>query len=711
MEKKGSRSVQPASKGLTSDSKKSQDGASGKLWPRSGRRREPAGGSLASKNESSRKPTPQRTVKNFDIKRPRPRGTLNTGSTMGRTETTRLEEDFEAELGSVFLPGSKKQSLNHLLNFVYVTPTREGRYQSERGSSNKNSNRLILTKKHKYNKEHFLQANCQFVVNSSGDYKQYMNNPDALVDWSLIEQVNVQVSDYPSCPICLYPPVAAKMTRCGHIYCWSCVLHYLSLSDKTWRKCPICYESVYKQDLKSVTSKHYKTFNVDNVITFKLMKRVKGSLVTYPAAATVREEKIFNLSDAENDVYSKLLVANQLEVLSIIDRENNELKAQLIENGECPENCFIEEALRLLDERRNAVLRNFEPGTNFLDENKACELNKDAENFNENLAIADNTDAPFEGISSNNVERENLDISTTTQQSKFHYFYQASDGQHIYLHAINARMLEHTYGSLEHSPETITGKILEKEGGSMTEELRKRLRYLQHLPVTCQFEVAEIQLKQPIVSKETLQHFSEQIDVRKKRRQRRAREEKRREKKIADEENRLLGRYPTANIHLESQDQFPCFDGRVRTESECTQPSEGSLPEIATPPNSLNAEQEHAGPSFAKMLASAKKPETIKWPALKTSTVPTKLINVTGQKVSSCFNGVRINKSDSEPDLEELEPIPPSTSLGDAIVKALQKAEVNDMFHDPGAVPSGKKKKIKNRQKVLFTTTLAYTGK
>ena len=69
-------------------------------------------------------------------------------------------------------------------------------------------------------------------------------------------------------------------------------------------------------------------------------------------------------------------------------------------------------------------------------------------------------------------------------------------------------MLEHTYGSLEHSPETITGKILEKEGGSMTEELRKRLRYLQHLPVTCQFEVAEIQLKQPIVSKETLQHFS-----------------------------------------------------------------------------------------------------------------------------------------------------------------------------------------------------------
>lgn len=41
----------------------------------------------------------------------------------------------------------------------------------------------------------------------------------------------------------------------------------------------------------------------------------------------------------------------------------------------------------------------------------------------------------------------------------------------------------------------------------MTEELRRRLRYLQHLPITCQFEVAEIQLKPPIVSKETIDHF------------------------------------------------------------------------------------------------------------------------------------------------------------------------------------------------------------
>ena len=68
-------------------------------------------------------------------------------------------------------------------------------------------------------------------------------------------------------------------------------------------------------------------------------------------------------------------------------------------------------------------------------------------------------------------------------------------------------MLEHTYGSLEFAPTIITGNIVEKEGGSMTKELRGRLRYLQHLPVTCQFEVAEITLSESIVSRETMNYF------------------------------------------------------------------------------------------------------------------------------------------------------------------------------------------------------------
>lgn len=132
------------------------DGVSSRPWLGGSRRRESAGSSLSTKSEVSRKPQPHR-VKPFD-KRPRPRGGggYNSGA-VARNETLWVEEEQQVELGSVFLPGSKKQSLNHLLNFSY-TPRERGNYQSDRGHHGNNGNRMLGTKKHKYNKEHFLQA-------------------------------------------------------------------------------------------------------------------------------------------------------------------------------------------------------------------------------------------------------------------------------------------------------------------------------------------------------------------------------------------------------------------------------------------------------------------------------------------------------------------------------------------------------------------------
>lgn len=58
------------------------------------------------------------------------------------------------------------------------------------------------------------------------------------------------IGEAANCPICLGAPVAAKITKCGHIYCWACMLHYLALSDLSSRPCPICYEPVAGNDLK-----------------------------------------------------------------------------------------------------------------------------------------------------------------------------------------------------------------------------------------------------------------------------------------------------------------------------------------------------------------------------------------------------------------------------------------------------------------------------
>ncbi|WRT64875.1 uncharacterized protein IL334_001811 [Kwoniella shivajii] len=55
------------------------------------------------------------------------------------------------------------------------------------------------------------------------------------------------------CPICLGKPVAGRMTKCGHIFCFPCILHYIQLSDiPKSAKCPICGDTVHSSMLKSV---------------------------------------------------------------------------------------------------------------------------------------------------------------------------------------------------------------------------------------------------------------------------------------------------------------------------------------------------------------------------------------------------------------------------------------------------------------------------
>jgi hypothetical protein len=75
-------------------------------------------------------------------------------------------------------------------------------------------------------------------------------------------------------------------------------------------------------------------------------------------------------------------------------------------------------------------------------------------------------------------------------------------------------MLSSQYGSLENCPRVIRGRILEKESTSMTLELRNKLRYLKHLPVTSVFEVCEIDIRVPKINREVWEEFQPQLEAR-----------------------------------------------------------------------------------------------------------------------------------------------------------------------------------------------------
>lgn len=715
---KNTKFSQSSAKGVPTDAKKTQDVTNNKLFPKTSRRREPTSTCSFSKYEQPRKCNVQKT-KSFD-KRPKPKGQYH-GSAK---EDTKVVQPEITEPGSVVVQGSKKQNLNHLLNFHYEPREMQGgsdvwsHGKSTKGYS-RNSNRwLPPVQRHKYNKEQFLQASCQFIVTANGNYSSYLTDPDTLVDWKLVEQIKIHSPENLSCPICLCTPVAGKMTRCGHVYCWPCILHYLSLSDKSWHKCPICYELIQKSDLKSVTEITQTTLNLGDIITLRLMRREKGTLLAVPVGSVNQNPtNFFPAADAmSNEVYSKLLVADTDHVMNIINCERVQLKLEMLDNPDSPENCYIEQALNELSKREeelvNKIRSKSEADATAQKEDNVTEdqqsFQHESENREEIINVVNEKEIKNDEASSKIIESSNISQSTSGVQ-KFFYFYQADDGQHLYLHAMNVKMLELQYGSLENSPHIIEGKLLEKEGGSLTEDLRRRLRYLCHLPLTCQFELAEIDLKPPIVSQEVLTSFRDQLVLRQKRRQQREREERKREKKITEEQNKRMGKYPKPNVHIDSQRHFPQWQPELLFSEETVpsppesvtassivgSPSMSTFDDIVYNKQAENTAQEQ-GPSFAEMLRNTgtRLKSPLAWPSVTSS-----------QEKS---NSIKSPQSFSSGNEEEEYASPPmySQSFGDALAIALEQTKLLGGKKDGGR----KKKKKKGKSTLLFATTMAHAS-
>ncbi|XP_018392986.1 PREDICTED: RING finger protein 10 isoform X2 [Cyphomyrmex costatus] len=663
-------------------------------------------------------PTKYNVQKTKDlVKRQRPKGQYHGGA----EENSKVVEEKLPEYGSVLVQRSKRNG-NHLLNFHYERYVMRDAQNRDVGRHNSNSNRLLPpVQRHKYNKEQFVQASCQFVVTASRDYSLHLTNPDILVDWKSIEQIILHNSENLSCPICLHPPVAGKMTRCGHVYCWPCILRYLRYCQETGNyKCPICDEYLHKNDLKSVVEITRKLFNLGETVNLCLMRREKNSLFAMPVKSALHPPTTFLsvLENADNQVYSKLLIANVNDIVNIIECENSELELELKINPAMA--LDIKQALNELSKRKEKLLWQIAeskdvPLTENITEKETAEETSQKYEVDVDTSCKDDDKSLVKQSSTDSVSS---DSQTTSSSSKFSYFYQAEDGQHMYLHAANVKMLEMQYGSLEYCPPVITGKLLEKEASICTEELRRRLRYLCHLPLTCPFELAEIELKPPLVSEEVLHAFHEQLNSRQKYREQREREERKREKKIIEEENRQIGIYPTPNIDIESYQHFPQLQSELQLSNEnVLSPSESVMSSIASSPT-LSAFDEIA----SKQETDHLREQTRTFADIaKTSTMSTKMSNkstnawpVVRPKTHSgttnaCFNKdeevlTKTHKSTNAwPSVKsEMFACTPGTSFNED-EKKTYVSEAKDESNTFGK----KKKKKKGKGTVLFTTALA----
>lgn len=171
--------------------------------------------------------------------------------------------------------------------------------------------------------------------------------------------------------------------------------------------------------------------------------------------------------------------------------------------------------------------------------------------------------------------------------------------QHYYLSPLDIRILQAAFGSYRHFPSSILPRVERVSSGHVVDdELRRRVKYLGHLPYGCEVGFLECDWADT-VSPEVLKDFATQIERRRKRHsEKEAREEKDRVRieKASEREISSLRRNKRPSIpnDLFSADNLPTLGGSA-TDSSGNEP--GSSPPWAHRTNSAFASLASPGTS------------------------------------------------------------------------------------------------------------------
>ena len=152
-----------------------------------------------------------------------------------------------------------------------------------------------------------------------------------------------------SCSICLSNLFIPQATRCGHIFCYTCILRYLFFDDgeSTYvapsQKCPLCNHYISLRDLKPfMFLPEIAAPEEGKEIIMRLMTIEKGSMFAKIATQNSRRGKMLNMgkekqkgdlsitnivpgTDDADSIYSRISVVDPEWVRNKINTDRKEL--------------------------------------------------------------------------------------------------------------------------------------------------------------------------------------------------------------------------------------------------------------------------------------------------------------------------------------------------------------------------------------------------
>ncbi|KAL8669549.1 MAG: hypothetical protein Q9168_005868 [Polycauliona sp. 1 TL-2023] len=516
----------------------------------------------------------------------------------GQRRPRLADEDAAAESAVMQSTRNRKgqTSITHLMNFV-LPPRPQNHYHSSNArNSRRNPTWGLGSGYHAADKARYIHANYRFIVDPQGDYRAQALDADVHLDWATVLQILASAkSQSASCPICLSHPVAPRMAKCGHIFCLPCLLRYMHSTDDTapvlekrprWKKCPICWDSVYVSETRPVrwfTGQEGDSPQEGGDVVLRLVAREPGSTLALPrdgAASLEAGEVVPWYFAAEIMDYARVMKGGEDYMTSEYEREIEELQQQEREDelifGE--ETQWTQKAIAAISELKTRVKGLGNPPVvpavpNDRKSRRAPITFHEHHSESPDFHLAQHASSSDPSSSTNpksrpippssevskpdvppgidkaysNHERMSLPVgerSLSQQKGPVNhtstlpfFFYEAL--QHFYLSPLDIRILRVAFGDFSSFPSTILPRVERVSTGHIVDdELRRRAKYLAHLPRGCEVAFLECDWTDT-VSPEVLSGFSIEIERRRKRNhEKEAREEKERvraEKKEDDE--------------------------------------------------------------------------------------------------------------------------------------------------------------------------------
>eukprot|EP00656_Telonema_subtile_P033284 TRINITY_DN3678_c0_g1_i1.p1 TRINITY_DN3678_c0_g1~~TRINITY_DN3678_c0_g1_i1.p1 ORF type:complete len:690 (+),score=163.11 TRINITY_DN3678_c0_g1_i1:96-2165(+) len=397
----------------------------------------------------------------------------------------------------------------------------------------------------------FLNTRFRFVLHLSAS-----GNAENDDFWKEVAYVAYLSDPDTHCSICLDALVAPQVTKCGHMYCLPCLMRYYHTASETrWARCPVCFYTIDRREIKPVEVSAQLPVEQGSCCRLQLLKCPKippwipVSPDAAPASALLSSsdpdarfskqvrfcpEDGERLRECYREQLNQARIGEQdegsLEFIGHADRVVEGMWSQAaapillhpVEPAPGPpedqqyeqefELPMLPVALLLKSRHHFKVSEEAAPAPALPEEatlggeERGCEAKEGAQ---ESSCEVGAQEEALEGVCGEAAEEEQGDA----------FFFQVADGQPVYLLPLNSKMLAHQFGSLSNAPREINLDVLEVEHAVVSPKLCSQHACLWNLPLGSDVCFLELDLA-PLLSKDTLKLFGEELKQRVKKRKR-----------------------------------------------------------------------------------------------------------------------------------------------------------------------------------------------